>query len=91
LCDLETSKEDEAVAYFGPQHHRKNKKRKKTVNPERTAMKLKFFSPKNAHFIKHIKCSNLQLKHLCIRSYMFRSNSTILRDPMLILAKVTLL
>jgi hypothetical protein len=52
---------------------------------------LKFFSPTNAHFIKHIKCSNLQLKHLCIRSYMFRSICTILREPKPILAKVTLL
>jgi hypothetical protein len=52
---------------------------------------LKFFSPTNSLFIKHIKCYNLQLKHLCIRSCMFRSIWTILREPMLILAKVTLL
>jgi hypothetical protein len=52
---------------------------------------IKIFSPTNAHFIKHIKCYNLQLKYLCIRSYMFRSIWTILREPMLIFAKVTLL
>jgi hypothetical protein len=33
---------------------------------------LKFFSPTNALFIKNKKkCSNLQLKYLCIRCYMF--------------------
>jgi hypothetical protein len=52
---------------------------------------LKLFSPTNAPFIKHIKCSNLQLKYLRIRSYMFRSIWTILREPTLILPKVTLL
>jgi hypothetical protein len=49
------------------------------------------FSPTNAPFIKQIKCYDLPLKYLCIRSYMFRSIRTILREPMLILAKVTLL
>jgi hypothetical protein len=52
---------------------------------------LKLFSPTNALFIKHIKCLNLQLKYLCIRSYMFRPIQTIFREPTLILAKVTLL
>jgi hypothetical protein len=52
---------------------------------------LKLFSWTNTHFIENIKCQNLQLKHLCIRSYMCRSIWTILREPMLILAKVTLL
>jgi hypothetical protein len=52
---------------------------------------LEFFSPTNAFFIKHIKCYNLQLKQLCIRSYMFWSNRTTLRERTLILAKVTLL
>ena len=27
-------------------------------------------------FIKHIKCQNVQLKYLYVRSYMFRSNWT---------------
>jgi hypothetical protein len=52
---------------------------------------LKLFLPKNALFIKHIKYYNLQLKLLYIRSYMFRSIRAILREPTLILAKVTLL
>jgi hypothetical protein len=52
---------------------------------------LKLFSPTNAHFIENMECYNLQLKRLCIRPYMFRSIWTILRELMVILAKVTLL
>ena len=42
-------------------------------------------------FIKHIKCQNVQLKYLYVRSYMFRSNWTILRERILSLAKATIL
>ena len=42
-------------------------------------------------FIKHIKCYNVQLKYLCVCSYMFWSNWTILRELMLSLAKATIM
>jgi hypothetical protein len=51
----------------------------------------KFFSPTNAPFINHIKCSNVQLKYLYVCYYMFRSNWTILRELMLSLAKATIM
>jgi hypothetical protein len=46
---------------------------------------LKFFSSTNAHFMLQFT-----IKTLFIRSYMFRPIWTILREPMPILAKVTL-
>ena len=42
-------------------------------------------------FIKHTKCQNVQLKHLYVCSYMFRSNWIILRERILSLAKATIL
>jgi len=52
---------------------------------------LKFFSPTNALFIKHIKFYNVQLKYLYVCCYMFRSDWTICRELMLSLAKATIL
>jgi hypothetical protein len=38
LCDLETSKKEEAMALFGPQHH------KKTVNTENSNKLLNIYT-----------------------------------------------
>jgi hypothetical protein len=48
------------------------------------------FTNKCTHYWTY-KMLKFTIKNLCIRSYMFRSIRTILREPMLILVKVTLL